>query len=160
MIRDAVISPDRRYRYSLIRNWDALAKEIVFIGINPSTADANIDDHTVTKLIEMTRRYGYGGFKLLNLYAFRSTVCSELKKEKDPFGERNWEFLEKYVGKLKTIVFMWGKNDKDFGNVRERLIKLYPNALCFGHNEDGSPKHPLMLSYSTKLIRYDSNDLR
>lgn len=154
MISDAIISPDGLYRYSLTRSWNPTEKEIIYIGINPSTADANVDDATIRRLRDFTKRYGYGGFKIHNLYAYRTEDCKLLKTVVDPFGERNWEFLDRYQKKLKTIVFMWGNNHKDFGNVREHVIKIYPNALCFGHNMDGSPKHPLYLDASSKLIRY------
>lgn len=159
MISDAIISPDKLYRYSLIRNWNPLEKEILFIGINPSTADANVDDATIRRLKEFAKVYKYGGLRIHNLYAFRTEDCSQLKEAKDPFGEHNWDFLLKYRNKLKTVVFMWGNNKKDINDIRHRVIEAYPNALCFGHNQDGSPKHPLFLSGETKLIRYDTNHI-
>lgn len=154
MISDAIISPDGLYRYSLIRNWDPQLKEIIYIGINPSTADGNVDDATIRRLRDFTRKYGYGGFRIINLYAFRATDYLDLKNVTDPIGTENSRELARWQGRLKTIVFMWGNNKKDFMVQRNNVIEMYPNALCFGHNDDGSPKHPLFLSGESKLIRY------
>lgn len=43
----ANIGEDGRYRYELSRTWDDALPSIAFILLNPSTADADIDDRTV-----------------------------------------------------------------------------------------------------------------
>jgi hypothetical protein len=156
MIKDAIISADKKYRYSLKRCWNPEKRQILFIGLNPSKADATADDNTITRLINFTKDHGYGGFEIVNLYALRATDYKELLKETDPFGPENWNPLTKWSGKLKTVIFMWGRHrfiDGEY-TITSRVINMYPQALCFGHNQDGSPKHPLYLSSETKLIRF------
>ena len=51
MICNAVISDCGLYRYKLSRHWEQGLQRLVFIGLNPSTADAIEDDPTVRKKI-------------------------------------------------------------------------------------------------------------
>lgn len=155
MIFDAIISDDEVYRYTLMRKWGR-GRTIVFICLNPSTADASVDDNTTRRLKNFARFYGYAGYELVNLYALRATNPVELRRHSDPEGPDNMMYLRDYTTKLKTIVFAWGSNHYDVNGVANRIKKLFPNALCLGHNKDGSPKHPLYLPSTTKLIRYDS----
>jgi len=45
----ATFSECGRYRYKLCRIWDDSLPQVTFIGLNPSTADASIDDQTVKR---------------------------------------------------------------------------------------------------------------
>ena len=69
----ADISSDNKYRYSLWRIWDKNKPIILFIMLNPSTADAVNNDKTMTRVKNFAESWGYGGVYVGNLYAFRST---------------------------------------------------------------------------------------
>lgn len=84
MFRDAIISKDYKYRYILSRIWDIQLPQIVFIGLNPSTADALIDDPTQRRLIRFAQDWGYGGQTTVNLFALRSPYPEDLRKSEDP----------------------------------------------------------------------------
>ncbi|GAB6073605.1 hypothetical protein JCM15786_02620 [Nautilia lithotrophica] len=73
MQKNAIFSKNRKYRYVLSRIWDDTKEKIVFIGLNPSTADETIDDPTVRKCIAYAKKWGYVGFYMLNLFAYRAT---------------------------------------------------------------------------------------
>ena len=73
MKKDAVLSEDRKYRYLLSRNWDDTKPTVLFIGLNPSTADEKEDDPTINKCISYAKSWGYGKVLMANLFAFRST---------------------------------------------------------------------------------------
>jgi hypothetical protein len=63
MKQDAEISSNKRYRYVLTRIWNGALPTLLFIGLNPSTADAQEDDATIRRLISLTRNWKhYGGF--------------------------------------------------------------------------------------------------
>lgn len=79
--RTAVLSPCGRYRYSLTRTWDSDPSEqekenghsrrLVFVLLNPSTADGRTDDPTVRRCTAFARDWGYEGVVLVNLFAIR-----------------------------------------------------------------------------------------
>lgn len=48
--------------------------------LNPSTADAEIDDPTITRCIGFAKSWGFGGLMVGNLWAYRATDPKELKK--------------------------------------------------------------------------------
>src|ERR1700684_272716 len=73
MEREAVISDCGKYRYLLRRAWDHTKPRVLFVMLNPSTADASIDDPTIRACIRLCKAHGFGSFEVVNLYAWRST---------------------------------------------------------------------------------------
>lgn len=63
----AVITGD--YRYLLWREWDISNKTVSFIMLNPSRADAQINDPTITRCINFALSWGYGRLEVVNLFA-------------------------------------------------------------------------------------------
>ena len=64
----AVISDCQRYRYWLER--DRGERPLVFVMLNPSTADAEVDDPTIRRCRRFASDNGYTGIIVVNLYAF------------------------------------------------------------------------------------------
>jgi hypothetical protein len=75
--RTATISDCGRYRYTLGRTWSD-EPPVLFVMLNPSTADADVDDNTISKCIGFAKRWGHGGITVVNLYAWRATNPKEL----------------------------------------------------------------------------------
>lgn len=148
----ATFSRDRKYRYMLSRQWDEDKPMISFIGLNPSTATEQDDDPTIRRVIRFTRDFGYGGFYMLNLFAFVTAYPKELKSCADPVSGCD-KYLKFYGEKSDKIVFAWGNFDV-FGRDK-KVIDMFPGAYCLGKNANGSPKHPLYLRADTKLELYD-----
>lgn len=147
-------------RYILTRTVDSdNSSKILFIGLNPSTATYNTNDHTTTKLIEFTKRWDYGKYTLVNLFPYRATDHRELVNYTNNRSMINRDIIRKHLGRTHLTIPMWGSISKIpkhlHGEVPaiEQMIKSY-NPQCFGKNKDGSPKHPLMLSYDTPLIKF------
>ena len=69
--RNAELSACGKYRYRLSRIWDDKKPLVLFIMLNPSTADAEQDDPTIRRCIAFAKNWGYGGFMAGNLFAFR-----------------------------------------------------------------------------------------
>ena len=155
----AWISACGRYRYLLERRWSSKVA-CVFIMLNPSTADATVDDNTIRKCIGYARRWGFGGIVVANLYAYRATDPSELLKVEDPVGPENDEWIERLVNH-PTIVVAWG-NDADEDRVDEFKHLMHAATgwpvdkllYCMGTNKNGSPKHPLYLAKGTGLVEW------
>ena len=82
----ARLSDDRRYRYLLVRRWDNTLPDATFVMLNPSTADERDDDPTIRKCIGFAKRWGCGGIKVVNLYAFRATNPRDCFAAADPIG--------------------------------------------------------------------------
>ncbi len=93
MIKNAILDPTRTYRYVLERRWGQGDNMINFVLLNPSTADESIDDPTIKGCIQFAKNWGYDGFYVTNLFAFRATDPKVLKKAPKPIGEDNDRYL-------------------------------------------------------------------
>jgi hypothetical protein len=162
--KHAVMSPDHLYRYLLTRVWNTSLPKITFIGLNPSTADADVDDATIRTEVAFADRWGYGGLIKVNLFAYRATDPAEMKRQSNPIGllnERgenaNNEHIFEAAAKAHRLVAAWGAH----GTHMERdntVLKLLTNRgfslFCLGWNKDGTPKHPLYMRRDTPLRFY------
>ena len=160
MRSDAEISPCGKYRYSLSRTWDVGAQPLVFVMLNPSTADAQIDDPTIRRCVGFARRDKFGGIRIYNLFAYRASDPSKLKDVSDPFGPENMRRLDDLTERAKaqniTVVCGWGANVTDdqawpFLNLaRCSELPLY----CLGRTKSGMPRHPLYVRGDQQLQEY------
>lgn len=154
---NAVISPCGKYRYWLTRNLFSGHGTIVFVMLNPSKADAAVNDPTIRRCIGFAKDWGYFKLIVLNLYAFRATDPKELKKKGYLVGPHtdNWiRHVCQEFGDL-TIVCGWGgKAEPERVEEFVKLVSGYPDVAlrCLGVNKDGSPKHPLYLKSDTALV--------
>ena len=80
----AVITGD--YRYLLWREWDNSHKTVSFIMLNPSRADAQVNDPTITRCINFAKSWGYGRLEVVNLFAYRTPKPSLLKQAAEREG--------------------------------------------------------------------------
>lgn len=148
----AHFSPCRKYRYALWRIWDKSKPLVMFIGLNPSTANEVDPDPTITRVRGFAKRWGYGGFYMMNLFAYISSEPEELKKCADPLGD-NDGWLERISPKCEQVVFAWGAF-KEATERSEEVIRMFPDAKALIINMDGSPRHPLYVKGDIKLIPY------
>ena len=142
MIKDAHISECGKYRYSLSRVWNDSKPIILFIGLNPSTADDREDDPTLKKCINYAKSWGFGSLIMANLFAYRATLPSDLKLAKDPIGIENDGTLKKLIESVETVIVAWG-NDGSFMDRDKEVLKLVENPMCLNINKSGKPSHPL-----------------
>ena len=146
----AVFSKDRRYRYALRRVWDAGKPTILFIGLNPSTADHRVNDRTVARCIRFAQDWGFGQLVVANLFAFRTPYPRILWGASDPVGPRNDRWLRCLIVESHTTVAAWGAHGARFGRDRE-VLALLPQPKCLAVSKHGHPKHPLYIPATTKL---------
>jgi len=148
--RAATLSSCRQYRYSLTRSWDSALPTILFVGLNPSTADSTQDDPTVRRCIGFARDWGYGTMMLANLFALRSTDPAHLWTASDPIGPDNDEWIRHLADSTAMVVAAWGAH----GGFRDRdrhVLAMLPSVHCLGRTQAGQPRHPLYLSRLTLL---------
>lgn len=154
MKKKAKISEDKIYRYTLSRTWDSTKPTVLFIGLNPSIADENIDDPTITRCINFAKDWGYGTLLMANLFAFRSTYPKEIYLIDDPIGKDNDYYLLECVKQSDLIIACWGNNGTYMD--REKIIKeLVPNLYCLQKNKNGTPHHPLRLPRDINPIPFN-----
>ena len=140
----ADFSECRKYRYTLWRFWDKNLPKIMFLGLNPSTADEVNNDPTVTRCINYSKLWGYGGMYMMNIFAYRTTYPVELKKAKMPIGKDNDFWILKISGKVDKCIGAWG-NDGEFIDRHKTICEIIPELYCLKINNSGQPSHPLYL---------------
>jgi hypothetical protein len=142
----AEFSTCRKYRYKLWRIWNDKLPIAMCIGLNPSTANENKNDQTINYLEMMLQKLGYGGFYMMNLFAWISSNPADLLSCADPIGE-NENMLKEVAQVCDDVILCWGNFKQAEKRINEVLPK-YPNAKCFGFNKNGTPFHPLALMYN------------
>lgn len=157
MRRSAVISPCDKYRYWLARDWSD-TPPLVFVMLNPSKADADIDDPTIGRCISFARREGAGGIVVCNLFALRSKDPSALiAGGVSAWGPDNFLYLGDALTGPRRIICAWGAEPiaRDKGLVfRAQAKQVGKPLMCLGKTKDGSPRHPLYLPASQPLEAY------
>jgi len=152
MTKGADISGCGKYRYALWRQWDwqGYANQVMFVGLNPSTADATQDDHTIRRCIAFAKTWGYGGMLMLNAYAYRATEPKVMMAAADPIGPGNAEALSYRRSQAGLIVAVWG-NGCSSEREAEVCRILNTQIHCLGQTKSGRPKHPARLRSDTAL---------
>lgn len=153
--RAATISECGLYRYDLRRTWDPEKRPALFIMLNPSTADASVDDPTVRRCMAFARSWGCGGVVVVNLFALRATDPDEMKRHPAPVGPENYSFIRKWAEQTDTRVAAWGVHGRHRGRDAEvlRMFDRWNMNLPLSHlglTKGGHPKHPLYLKADTK----------
>ena len=156
--RTAHLSTDGMYRYRLTRQWDN-GILLAFIMLNPSTADADVDDPTIRRCMGFARRERFAGIVVGNLYAFRATRPEDMKWANDPFGPGNAGALDRIADEAEgaPIVCAWGSSGGIFGGHRAfigRLQRRKATLVCLGKGANGMPRHPLYVRAAQPLEAY------
>lgn len=151
---DAVISDCGKYRYLLRRTWDHSKPRVLYVMLNPSTADASIDDPTIRSCVRLAKSWGYGGIEVVNLFGWRATDPDELPKQFDPTGPDNEGVVENAINRCDIVVFAWGVckfAERRGRKLRDTVRRHRPMVYCIGKTKDGHPKHPLYIKSGTPL---------
>jgi hypothetical protein len=155
-----IFSSCRLYRYTLWRDWSkdmlfgpVMDGYVMWIGLNPSTADERKDDPTIRKCIGFSKRLGYGRMVMTNLFAFRSTDPRKMKKWPKPIGDDNDRWLSECAGGAQRIIAAWGNHGRFLGRDLE-VVKLIYGLESLRLTGDGCPEHPLYVPYSVMPESY------
>lgn len=178
----AVVSNDGRYRYMLWREWRGThdpknwhweaydgtgekfgsPKPCVFIMLNPSTADADIDDPTIRKCVGFASRWNFEKLVVVNLFAYRATKPTELLKVNhngDPVGVQNQHYIRRALDHAGRVVCAWGSHGGHLRQDKTMVCWLDEAGIerfyALGYDAKDNPRHPLMMPYDSKLVRYN-----
>ncbi len=171
----ANFSADRRYRWALRRAWfngDADAPDMVWLMLNPSTADATTNDHTIGRCVWYARREGCTSITVVNLFALVSTNPRQLCIDEAPVGWANDQAIMDAItardipsAPPRIVVLAWG----GWGahpQLRTRTDEVWAlldshsvSCRAFGLTKDRQPLHPARLGNSARLYPVATGEL-
>ena len=151
----AIISKCGEYRYELMRQTRGGSGTLCWVMLNPSTADAAVDDPTIRRVTRFAEREGYLYIAVLNLFALRTTDPKDLRSHPDPIGPENDSSIKRWAQHSGwPIVCAWGAG----GQKRAAEVLAGPlrnaNLWCLGTTKDGSPRHPLYVRGDQPLVPF------
>lgn len=157
MVSDATLSACGTYRYRLTRTWGE-ARPLTYVMLNPSTADASVDDPTIRRCVGFARSSDYGGIVVVNLFALRATDPGELEGAADPVGPENDYHLYRAAAEAAErgggVVLAWGAEPY---KAKRPVVRLRPHEVlrkftavgvpvyALSVTKAGYPAHPLYL---------------
>jgi hypothetical protein len=149
----AVFSDCRCYRYALRRRF-AEGPTVLFIGLNPSTADEHADDPTIRRCLAFAKRWGYGELVMANLYAWRCTLPRALDLVAEPIGARNDVVLERLSREADLRIAAWGAWPGPNPHRPARVMDIVGALHVLDLTKHGHPRHPLYLRADTQPTRW------
>ena len=154
MTRGAREDRTGRYRFTLWRALPDGRGRVLFIKLNPSTADAPQGDPTNRRCIGFARAWGFARMDVVNLFALRSTHPADLRRARDPIGDRNDRTIAAAARRADLVVAAWGVHGALAARDRAVLALLADRPLhCLGVTRAGHPRHPLYLPAATRPVR-------
>lgn len=171
----AVISDCGKYRYTLERSWAQLPRYVLWLMLNPSTADAATDDATIRRCLRFSGDWGYTGILVGNLYAYRSTnpdalagKLAEQNKYDDAaplavIGPENDRHLVGLIRRASLVVCAWGKPGPIHAR-RWQVMRLLHESKTAAHvlrfnmpvdSGQREPSHPLRLGHTLQPILWE-----
>ena len=153
----AVISECGKFRYLLSRQWDSRPL-LLFVMLNPSTADAHVDDATIRRCVTFAAAHDFGGIEVVNLFAFRATQRRDLALVGWPAGGPEADrHIAAAAVRAGAICAAWGVVG-DRGPANDRVQQVAPilrasgkPLQCLRVTRSGYPQHPLYLPSICRL---------
>ena len=157
--RSAVFSPCRKYRYHLAQIWDETKLPLLWLMLNPSTADETQNDPTVERCERRARMWGYGGSEVYNIFAYRATDPKTMRAQADPIGPENDKWIRHFARRSQTHIGVagWGAHGEHMArgkSVTDILKQEGGRAHALKINKNGHPAHPLYIAYKAKPQPY------
>lgn len=134
----------------------APGRRVMWIGLNPSTADEQRLDPTLRRIRAFSAAWGYSCFTMTNLFGFRATDPNDMKRASDPVGPENDATLQRVARESDLIIAAWGVH----GAWLDRANRVMGGILaghelhCLDLTRDQHPRHPLYCPGGTVPQRY------
>ncbi|KAA8610415.1 hypothetical protein AL036_00595 [Salipiger aestuarii] len=142
----ALYSPCERYRFGLERRWGT-GGTLLWIMLNPSTADERRNDPTIERCQRRARRMGFGAMRIANLFAFRATRPADLRRADAPIGAENDALVHQWHEEAAMTVAGWGVHGSFMGRGPRLAGDLAAPVHMLGLTRGGHPRHPLYVAY-------------
>jgi hypothetical protein len=122
---------------------------VLFVGLNPSTADETDDDPTVRRCVGFAKAWGYERLFLANLFGYRATNPKELLQTTDPVGPDNDQHLRNLSRRAELTIAAWGAQGHWHGR-NDQVCGILSNLHYLKLTKAGHPSHPLYLPKSLR----------
>ncbi|MBA2412695.1 MAG: DUF1643 domain-containing protein [Burkholderiaceae bacterium] len=159
--------PNSCYRLILTRKWVNLFNSgtrlpnnfVLWIGMNPSVADASVDDMTINRCIDFSMQWGFDGLAMMNVCDYRVTDPRGLLAPGiEPRSKGNLPLIRNTAREAKKIVCAWGALHRDLVHfavdVETALRADGHDLFSLGLTQNGSPRHPSRLAADTPLVEF------
>lgn len=159
VIGDAEFSECGRYRLWLSRDWFASDPNItgpaayaLWIGMNPSVAEGNVDDPTIRREVAFTKAMGLTTYIKCNIMDYRATSPKALLAV-TPRSDRNLDCILKHAEYAERVILAYGTLPKKLRRYADDVLRALRGTplYCMGKTADGSPRHPLYLPNTAQL---------
>lgn len=162
VIGGAQFSKCGKYRQALTRDWTSEGckpRSVLFVGMNPSIADASVSDPTCHRELMFARDWGFTRYLKGNVLDWRATSPKDLPHDVSiAASEQNLPTLMDMAAQAEWVVMAYGKLHQRYAGITDRVIKGILTTgrplKCLGLNKDGSAKHPLYLRKDTSLMDF------
>lgn len=157
----ALFSPDRAYRYLLLRRIGGARGRLLFVMLNPSKADETRDDATIRRCVGFAKRWGYGDMEVANLFGLMATHARKLLRCDDPVGAGNDAAIRAALARADRVVLAWGNHaaHPKHRARTEAVLRMVREACApyriGGLTGRGQPRHPLRLRYDAPLVLHE-----
>jgi hypothetical protein len=146
------------FRYRLGRQWGA-GLPLAFVMLNPSTADANVDDATIRRCVRFAQSNGFAAIEVVNLFAYRATKPEDLRCGGYKVGPDNDRHIAEAVRGAGAVCVAWGSNVA--GLERPQIVlplirRQGVEPMCLRLTRGGYPQHPLMLPSNCRLMPFSA----
>jgi hypothetical protein len=125
--------------------------------LNPSTADATLDDPTIRRCRRFARDWGMGALVVVNLYALRSVDPRALETAEDPVGPENDDVTHDAIARSRTVIVAWGADrhaQARSARILEILAEVGRRPYCLGLTKENKPRHPLYVRADLRPIPF------
>jgi len=153
---NAVFSECRKYRYSLVREWDTKKPKLGIVMRNPSNADEINDDRTIHICVQLAEKFGFGGIIVTNLFAYIAKNFDKLRTVPDPVASENNEHISTMLKGVDKVLCGWG-DDRAFRGQAAKVASFLAertNLYCLGTTSKGAPRHPSRVALKAEMVDY------
>ena len=156
MKMNAIFDETGVYRYNLIREWDSSLPRVLYIMLNPSTANHEKEDQTSRQCLYFSKKFGFGSLEVVNLFSIISTDPTKIKHILDPIGKENDTYILEAAKRANKIIVAWGGEhfiNKRNQEIASMLISRGYKLYCLDVTKSGHPRHPSRMNHNIEVLK-------
>lgn len=160
--RDAEFSECNTFRRKLMRDWTAEGQQprtILWLGMNPSTANLNFNDPSCHREILLSRQWGYTRCLKGNILDYRATDPRDIPRDLGAARTlQNVEAIREMAAEAEIVVIAHGnmlkRHQPAIDNVLDVVAQNGAPLFCLGLTGKGYPRHVLPVPANVQLQQF------